>query len=110
MNAIKMFWMMFTSLRYYFKAEDKEAFWDWYWEQIPDSRYPNENLWECWDTFKYYATGQHIIFNVRVWWESRCNHKNFGYSYTFGKTAISSITINCLSPATSLFPMDAQIR
>ena len=86
MNVIKMFWTMFTSLRHYFKAKDKEAFWDWYWEQIPDSRYPDENLWECWDHFKYYITGRSIIFNVRMWYESRFNHKNFGYSHTFNKT------------------------
>ena len=85
MNVIKMFWMMVVSLRYYFKTEDKEAFWEWYWEQIPDSRYPNDTLWETWDIFKFYITGQHIIFNVRMWWETRFNHKNFGYSYTFGK-------------------------
>ena len=45
MNVIKMFWMMVVSLRYYFKTEDKEAFWEWYWEQIPDSQCPNETLW-----------------------------------------------------------------
>lgn len=85
MNTIKMFWAMFAGLRHYFKAKDKEAFWDWYWEQIYDSRYPNETLWEAWDAFKYYITGQHIIFDVRMWWESRFNRKNFGYSHTFNK-------------------------
>ena len=85
MNVIKMFWMMLVSLRYYFKAEDKEAFWEWYWEQVPNSQYPNETLWETWENFKFYITGQHIIFNVRMWWESRFNRKNFGYSHTFGK-------------------------
>ena len=84
-NVIKMFWMMITSLRYYFKAEDKEAFWDWYWVQIPNSQYPNETLDEAWDTFKFYITGKAIAFDVRMWWESRFNRKNYGYSYTFGK-------------------------
>jgi len=37
-------------------------------------------------------TGQHIIFDVRMWWESRFNHKNFGYSHTFGK---NGYFINC---------------
>lgn len=37
-------------------------------------------------------TGQHIIFDVRMWWESRFNRKNFGYSYTFGK---NGYFINC---------------
>lgn len=26
-----------------------------------------------------------IQFNVQMWWESKFNRKNFGYSYTFGK-------------------------
>ena len=85
MNVIKMFWMMLVNLRHYSKAEDKEAFWDWYWEQIPDARYPGETLWDAWDTFKFYITGQSIIFDVRMWWESRFNRKNFGYSHTFSK-------------------------
>ncbi len=94
MNVIKMFWMMLVSLRYYpnvkgkeaEEAEEiKEAFWDWYWGQTPDARYPGETLWDAWDTFKFYITGQHIIFDVRMWWESRFNRKNFGYSHTFGK-------------------------
>ena len=85
MNTIKMFWMMLASLRHYFKVEDKEAFRREYWKQIPDARYHNETLEEAWETFKYYITGQHIIFDVRMWWESRFNRKNFGYSHTFGK-------------------------
>lgn len=84
-NVIKMFWAMFAGLFHYFKAKDKEAFWDWYWGQIPDAQYPNESLWDAWDTFKFYITGQSIIFDVRMWWEFRFNRKNFGYSYTFGK-------------------------
>lgn len=85
MNTIKMFWIMLTSLRYYSGAKDKEVFWKWYWEQIPDSRYPNETLWDAWDIFKYYVTGKSLFFDMRMWWESRFNRKNFGYSYTFGK-------------------------
>lgn len=85
MNVIKMFWTMFVSLRHYPKAEDKEAFWYWYWVQVPDTRYPGETLWASWDNFKYHITGQSILFDVRMWWESRFNRKNFGYSHTFGK-------------------------
>ena len=75
MNVIKMFWMMLVSLRHYFKAKDKKAFWNWYWEQIPDTRYPCETLREAWDTFKFYITGQFIIFNVQMWWETRSQQK-----------------------------------
>lgn len=85
MNTIRMFATMIKGLFSYGKFEVKEEFWDWYWEQIPDARYPSETLWEAWDTFKHYATGQHIIFDVRMWWESRFNRKNFGYSHTFSK-------------------------
>ena len=85
MNVFKMFWIMLVSLRYYPKEKNKEAFWDWYWGQAPDAQYPGETLWDAWDTFKYRIRGQYIIFDVRMWWESRFNHKNFGYSHTFGK-------------------------
>ena len=85
MNVIKMFWTMLVNLFQYPKVKDKDIFWDWYWEQIPDSRYPNETLYESWDTFKYYITGHSIIFDMRMWYETRFNHKNFGYSYTYGK-------------------------
>ena len=85
MNAIKMFWTMLVSLRHYPKAKDKDAFWDWYWEQIPDARYRNETLWDAWETFKSYISLRYPIFVVRMWWESRFNRKNFGYSYTFHK-------------------------
>ena len=105
MSVIKMFWMMVASLRYYFKAEDKEAFWEWYWEQIPDSQYPNETLWETWDNFKFYITGQHIIFDVRMWWETRFNRKNFGTLPPVEKMVISVTTINGLFLATSLSHM-----
>ena len=85
MDTIKMFWMMLTGLFSYWKYEDKEEFWELYWERKPYPKYPNQTLWDEWDTFKYFITGQHIIFDVRMWWESRFNRKNFGYSYTFGK-------------------------
>jgi hypothetical protein len=85
MSVIKMFGTMIENLCYYSAVEDKEVFWEWFWEQVPDARYPGETLRDAWESFKYYATGQHIIFNVRMWWESRFNRKNFGYSYTFGK-------------------------
>jgi hypothetical protein len=85
MNTIKMFWMMLTGLFARPKFFDREDFWEWYWEQIPNTRYPNEPLWEAWDTFKYYITCRHIIFDIRMGWEARFNRKNFGYSYTFGK-------------------------
>ena len=52
MNVIKMFWMMLVGLRHYPMAKDKEVFWDWYWEQIPNTKYPGETLWEVWDNFK----------------------------------------------------------
>lgn len=85
MDTIKMFWMMLTGLFSYWEYESKEEFWEWYWERKPYPKYPNQTLWDEWDTFKYFITGQHIIFDVRMWWESRFNRKNFGYSHTFGK-------------------------
>ena len=84
-NFCLMVKAMICGLFSYGKFENKEEFWDWYWEQIPDPRYPGEDLWECWDTFKHYATGKHIAWNVRMWWEYHSNKRNFGYSWTFGK-------------------------
>ena len=86
MNTIKMFWMMLVSLRHYFKAEDKEAFWDWYWnEQIPDARYPGESLYECWDTFLHTISFGPLRFNIKMWWATHFGKRDFGYSWTFGK-------------------------
>lgn len=83
-NTLLMFKTMISGLFSYNKFEDKEEFWDWYWnEQIPDSRYPGESLYECWDTFKYYIAGKAIFWNIRMWFESRFNKKIFGYSWTF---------------------------
>ena len=85
-NTLLMFKTMICGLFSYNKFKDKEEFWDWYWdEQIPDNRYPGESLYECWDTFKYYITGKAIFWNIRMWFESRFNKKNFGYSWTFKK-------------------------
>lgn len=112
MNVLKMFWTMLVNLRHYFKAKDKEAFWDWYWEQTPDTRYPGETLWDAWDTFKYYITGQHIWWKIRMWYEYHFNKKNFGYSWTFGKNGYfiknnrwfvpvdKSFQYGCVDPAT----------
>ena len=84
-NFCLMVKTMICGLFSYGKFEGREEFWDRYWEQIPDPRYPGETLWEAWDTFKFYITGQHIIFDVRMWWEYHFNKKNFGYSWTFNK-------------------------
>ena len=84
-NFCLMIKTMICGLFSYGKFKSKEEFWEWYWEQTPDARYPGETLWDAWDTFKHYATGKHIVWEVRMWWESRYNKKNFGYSWTFGK-------------------------
>lgn len=84
-NFCLMVKTMICGLFSYGKFEDRKEFWKWYWEQIPDARYPGETLWDAWDTFKYYATGQHIIWEVRMWYEYYFNKKNFGYSWTFNK-------------------------
>ena len=86
MNTIRMFATMIKGLFSYGKFENKEEFWDWYWnEQIPDERYSGESLYECWTTFLYIITLGPLRFNVQMWWESKFNRKNFGYSHTFGK-------------------------
>ena len=86
MNVIKMFVAMIKGLFSYGKFEDKEAFWDWYWnEQIPDSRYPNESLYECWDTFLHIITFGSLRFNIKMWWATHFGKRDFGYSWTFGK-------------------------
>ena len=84
-NFCLMVKTMICGLFSYGKFEDREEFWEWYWEQIPDARYPGETLWDAWDTFKHYATGQHIIWEVRMWYEYYFNKKNYGYSWTFNK-------------------------
>ena len=78
-----MLWMMITGLFSRNEFEDKEEFWDWFWER--DIEGYGVNVWEAWLCFKHYATLGPIRFNVRMWWESRFNRKNFGYSHTFGK-------------------------
>ena len=86
MNTIRMFTTMIKGLFSYGKFESKEEFWDWYWnEQIPDERYSGESLYECWTTFLYTITLGSLRFDAQMWWESKFNHKNFGYSYTFDK-------------------------
>jgi hypothetical protein len=81
-----MFATMIKGLFSYREFENKESFWDWYWnEQVPDHRYPAESLYECWVTFLHTITLGPLRFNVQMWWESKFNRKNFGYSYTFGK-------------------------
>lgn len=82
---IKMFKTMLLGQLSRKNFDNKEDFYEWYWDQIPDDEYPGETLWECWDTFKYYATCKHIIWDVRMWWEYHFNKKNFGYSWTFNK-------------------------
>ena len=83
MDFIKMLWMMVTGLFSRNEFEDKEEFWDWFWEREIEGY--GVNVWECWDCFKYCITFGPIRFDVRMWWESRFNRKNFGYSHTFGK-------------------------
>lgn len=85
MDTIKMFWMMFAGLFSYWKYENKEEFWEWYWERKPYPKYPNETLWDEWDTFKYYASGQSLMWNVKMWFESHFNKEHWGYSWTFKK-------------------------
>lgn len=83
MDVIKMFWMMLTAMFHRSEFEDKEEFWDWFWEREVEGY--GVNVWECWECFKHYATLGPIRFSVRMWFESRFNKKNFGYSWTFGK-------------------------
>ena len=61
LNTIRMFMTMIKGLFSYGKFENKEEFWEWYWcDQIPDSRYAGENLYECWDTFVFNITGKEM--------------------------------------------------
>lgn len=85
-NTIKMFATMIKGLFSYGKFKNKEEFWDWYWhEQIPDSRYSGESLYECWATFLYIITLGSLRFNIKMWWAIRFGKKDYGYSWTFGK-------------------------
>jgi hypothetical protein len=86
MNTIRMFLTMIKGLFSYGEFKDKEDFWDWYWnEQIPDSRYPGESLWESFDTFMYIITFGPQRFEFELWWAKKFGKREFGYSWTFGK-------------------------
>ena len=85
MATIKMFWLMLTGLFKRSNFEDKESFWSWYWERVPDKRYPNETVAEMWDTFLYYITLKSFWWDVRMFFERHFNKKNWGYSWTFEK-------------------------
>ena len=113
MNVIKMFMAMIKGLFSYNKFEDKEEFWDWYWnEQIPDSRYPGESLYECWDTFLHLITFGPLRFNIKMWWATHFGKRDFGYSWTFNKNGYfildgkwfvpcdKSFTYGCVDTAT----------
>jgi hypothetical protein len=82
---MKMLWMMFVGLFSYWKFENKEEFWEWYWERNIDPRYPNETLWDEWDTFKYEITLGHLRWEMRMWYNQHFGKKYFGYSWTFNK-------------------------
>lgn len=82
-TIIKMFKVMITGLFVYFEFDDKEDFWEWYWEQIPDERYDGENLWETWEMFKYTITLRELRFNLRMWYSIHFGKHYEGYSYTF---------------------------
>lgn len=82
-NTIRMFKAMIKGLSSYFKFDDKENFWEWYWGQTPDERYSGESLWETWDTFKYTITLRHLRFNLRMWYNIHFGKRYYGYSYTF---------------------------
>lgn len=85
MNTIKMFWAMLSGLFFYNEFESKEEFWDWYWEQIPDKKYPSETLWETWETFRWCASLGGLRFNWRMWYNQHLGQRHFGYSWTFDK-------------------------
>ena len=85
MNTIKMLWAMLTGLFHMNKFKGREEFWDWYWEQIPDARYPGESLYEAWDTFKWVITGQPLWWEISMWYKQHFSKKQFGYSWTFNK-------------------------
>ena len=69
LNCVRMFKTMIAGLFAYRKFVDKEAFWDWYWnEQIPDARYPGECLYETWETFKWVVAGGWVkMIGKRGW-------------------------------------------
>lgn len=86
MNVLRMFATMIKGLFSYGKFEDKDEFWEWYWdEQVPDPRYPNESLFECCDTFFHVITLGRLRFDIGMWWASHFGKREFGYSWTFDK-------------------------
>lgn len=85
MNTIKMLITMIKGLFKRGQFDSREDFWDWYWEQIPDSRYPNETLYETWDTFKWMVTCGPVRYSICSWVKCHFGKKNYGYSYTFNK-------------------------
>ena len=83
---MKVLWTMFKGLFSYWKFEDKEEFWDWYWyEQIPDKRYWGENLYEVWDTLKWTLTLGSLRADIRDAWNLKYAERHYGYSKTFEK-------------------------
>jgi hypothetical protein len=85
MITIKTLWMMITGLFKRSDFEDKEDFRSWYWERIPDERYPGESVADVWDTFLYCITLKSLWWDVRMFFERHFNKKNWGYSWTFEK-------------------------
>lgn len=86
LNVIRMFKTLIKGLFSYGKFENKEEFWDWYWnEQIPDERYKGESLYNCWKTFLYTITFGIQRFRIKMWWATRFGKREFGYSWTFRK-------------------------
>lgn len=67
MNTIKMFWAMITGLFRWRDFSNKDDFWEWYWEQIPDKKYRNETLYEAWETFKFTLTFEYFTLKVIEW-------------------------------------------
>lgn len=85
MYVIKMFKSMLTGLFRMNEFENKEDFWNWYWEQIPNAKYPNETLLESWEAFKSTITLGSVRFYGGMWFKLHFGKKYFNYSWTFDK-------------------------
>jgi hypothetical protein len=65
--------------------DDKEDFYDWYWNQIPDDEYPGETLWDCWDTFKWILSLGELRSNIEIRRLLKKGKREYGYSKIFRK-------------------------
>lgn len=83
-NTTKMFKAMVGGLRERKNFSSKWKFRAWYWNQIPDERYPSETLEDAWGTFLDKITLGELRWRFRIW-VGKKGKRYYGHSATFNK-------------------------